>query len=193
MCLTLYVLFYSLRRVWVTWRATKVHTCTHLDWEGKPCSDSSTSGAKTFRGSEEMHKWHSHICTVCSSWEIQKCRQACSSTPKNTHMASHVCVLYVCMQTKSMLSHILWSQLAVPWVVSMCFDFMYEKRLVFYHSVSDRNTSRCCNFLRGISTSQRSPLSGQDKTSQIKAQSFLHGWPTNTKWYVLWNESSVTQ
>lgn len=167
-----------------------VHTPTHLDWGRKPCSDPSTSGAKTLRDSEEMQKWHSHVCTVCSSWEKHECRQACTSVPKNKHMASHMCVLCVCMQTKSVLSHILWSQLAVPWVVSICFDFMYEKRFVFYDCVSERNTSRCCNCLRGILTSQRSPLSGQDKTSKIKAQSFPQGWPTDTAWSAVWTTQS---
>lgn len=52
---------------------------------------------------------------------------------------------------------------------------------VGFHSVSERNMSRCCSCLKGILTSQRSLQLEQDETSQTKAQSFTHGRPTDTE------------
>lgn len=128
------------------------------------------------------------LCTVFSSWEIHKGRQACTSTLKNKHCV-HMCI----WKTKCMLNHVITythqMQLVCPaisWVVSLGFHFMYGRRLVFYHTVSERNMSRCCSCLRGMLTSQKSPLTALDKTSQIKTLSLPQCHPTDTKSSVLW-------
>lgn len=45
---------------------------------------------------------NTRTCTVCSSWEIHKGRQACTSTPQNKHCA-HMCI----WKTKCMLNHVI--------------------------------------------------------------------------------------